>query len=202
MARRRKHLTKAQKERLKQVGKWASVVALTWEAFHAVVLLRQKKRDVFNLALQKQNATKKPLLVVGNPTGDVLSRIFGGDYDCADLCIDARGCSTCENVLAMSVDEGLQTLAAGSYVVYVSPGQLENVPDAHATLTELQRVSGGDLFLTHYNPWTLRSLVAKRRVLAAPPTTRYTEWRDLPWLPGPSKVERLGRLLLRGGRAA
>ncbi len=190
MARRHKKLSKTQKEKLKQAGKWLGLSALTYESFMLFVRNRQRKRDVFNLALQRQAATKRPLLVIGDPGGDVVSRVFGNDFDCADLCISPKGCPSCSNVIAKPVDEALASLGDGSYIVFVAPGILERVPDINATLTNLQRVSGGDIFVAHTHPWTLLSLFAKRRIKAAPPTGNFTEWRDLPWMPGPSKVER------------
>jgi hypothetical protein len=189
--RRSKHLTKKQKERLRQIGKWAGISAFGYEAFMLLVQQRQKTRDVFNLALQRQAASRKPLLVVGSPSSSVLSKIFGTDYDCADLCIDPKGCPGCPNSDTRPIGQALSALGSGSYVVFVSAGQLEHVDDVTATLQELQRVSGGDLFVAHKNPWTLLSLFGKRRILAAPPTGNYTEWRDLPWMPGPSVKQRV-----------
>lgn len=189
---RRKKLSKTQKQRLMQIGKWVGLSSLAYESFMLFIWQRQHKRDAFNLALQKQAATKKPLAVVGDPGGDVVSRLLGNDYDCADLCIDPKGCASCAHVMAEPVDSALSKLGSGSHIVFVAPGILERVPDARATLEALQRVSGGDLFIAHKNPWTLLSLFGKRRILSAPPTTDFTEWRDLPWMPGPSKRERLG----------
>lgn len=187
--RRFKKMSKSRKERLKQIGKWVGLSALTYESFMLFVRARQRKRDVFNLALQRQVATKKPLLVIGDPGGDVVSRVFGNDFDCADLCISPKGCPSCSNVIAKPVDEALASLGDGSYIVFVAPGILERVPSIQTTLESLQRVSGGDVFIAHTHPWTLLSLFAKRRIKSAPPTGDFTEWRDLPWLPGPSKVE-------------
>ncbi len=194
MAKKRFKMTKSRKERLKQIGKWALLLGLSYEAFIQLVYRKQKRRDVFNLALQKQAATNKKLVVVGNPKGDMFSRILGADFDCGDICISANGCPSCSTVLTDGVVPSLKTLSGGSYVVFVNTGVLESEPDMPAALAELQRVSGGDLFIAHKEPFTFSGLIAKRLVLTAPPTTPYTEWKNLPWTKGEHKKERLGTL--------
>jgi len=194
MKRRKLKMTKSRKERLKQIGKWALLLGLSYEAFIQLVYRKQHRRDVFNLALQKQAATSKKLVVVGNPDGDPISRLLGKDFDCADICISVSGCPSCTEQRTGPVLESLKALQSGKYVVFVNTGQLESAPDMEAMLTELQRVSGGDLFIAHKEPFSFSALIAKRLVLTAPPKTPYTQWKNLPWTAGSHKTERLGAL--------
>jgi hypothetical protein len=194
--RRRKVLTKAQRarrERLKTIGKWTGLTILVYELYLAMVNRRQKRRDAFNAALQRNVETSKPLLVIGDPDGRLLSRILGRDSDCGDMCLDLRGCSKCQSGEPGDPFERIKQLGTNASVVFVDTGQLERVPDMPAALSELQRISGGDLFIAHIEPWSLLSLLPpyKRRIKSAPPTTPYTEWRDLPWTPGPAELKRL-----------
>jgi hypothetical protein len=170
----------------------------TYQVYMTVVARRQNRRDTFNGALNAQNATQKPLLVVGDPDGRFLARTLGRDFDCGTTCLDARGCPKCPDVIANTPLAGLQSLEGDSHVIFVDAGQLEKVGDAGAALRELNRVSGGDLFVSRIQPWSLDAWVwpNKRRVLSAPPDTAYTEWRELPWQPGKSEVQRLGSLRL------
>ncbi len=182
MARRRR-LTEAEKrKRWRRVGigaLWAVAGVSAWELYLATVLRKQRLRDTFNLALRRKQETGKPLLVVGDPRGRFLARTLGVDWDCADGCIGF---------------ESLPTMSADSAVIY-SALELEKAADPRAAAREMQRVSGGDLFVVSTEPYSLLSFLPNRRsrVLSAPPTTPYIEWRALPWEAGPSTVERLGR---------
>lgn len=200
MARRKRKLTKeqrARRERLKRVGVWSLVGLVTYEAYLAMVNRRQRRRDVFNAALNAQNATGKPLLVMRDPDGGVLNRTLGRDFDCGDLCIDPRGCPSCANVIVAQPEAGLEQLEDNSHVVYVPPGVIERSRYGEHLITQLHRVAGEDLFVAPLEAWSTLAWLppTRRRVKSAPPTTPYVEWRDLPWQPGPSNVRRSTELM-------
>lgn len=177
-------------DRTKVVLKWGALGIVTYELYMALVVARQKRRDVFNLALQSQSATSKPLFVIGDPDAG-FSRVMGRDFDCGDKCFDERACAKCEGSVAGDIAQALSAQGSNSAVVFVN-GKLESAPDVNALMGELQRVSGGDLFVVTEPRWRLMSLLPprKRWVMTAPPATGHAEYRDLPWLPGPSTVQR------------
>ncbi len=178
MARRRSSLTKQQKKRLKQAAVWAGIGLLSWETFQGMIVRRQRRRDSFQAALNAQSATSKPLAVVGRPDGRALSKSVGKDHDCADLCIDPSGCENCQNVLVADYAEGLSQLPDNSHVLYVDTGILERAADPGTLAAELQRVSGGDLFMAPLGPWSLLAWLPpnKQRVTAAPPAQKQLTW--------------------------
>jgi hypothetical protein len=184
-------LSKKQKDRLKTAGKWGGLGLLTYELYMGMVVQRQRTRDVFNAALQKKTTSGKSLIVVGDPDGYVLSRVLGRDYDCADMCIDPRGCAKCANEKVTSLVDGLAQVPGGSAVVFVAPGVLEREPDVEAALGAIEHAAGGDVYIAAAPVWSFFSLFRKRVVTSAPPHSQYTEWRDMPWIPGPSVLRRL-----------
>ena len=178
-----KFWTPKRKKRLRTTAIWTTLGLITYETYLATVVRRQKRRDIFNLALQAKQSTSKPLLVIGAPRARLINRLLGPDHDCGDMCLDESG----------PIFQALSTMGPNTYVVYVSQ-KLENLDDIESTMGELQRVSGGDLFITHAEPYSLTAWLrpgARQRILSAPPTTPYTEWKDLPWRPGPAEVHRL-----------
>lgn len=180
MARRRRSgLTKRQKQRLKQIATWGGLAWLTWEGWSALVIRRQRRRDAFNAALSRKAETDKPLVVLGDPEGGVIGRVMGVDFDCADLCIDARGCANCENVIVASAEEGLAQLSSGGHVVYVNTGVLERTANPDVLLQQIQRVSGGDFFMAPVSPWSIFAWLppSKRRVLKYPPRDNAVAWK-------------------------
>lgn len=171
MARRRSNLTKKQKERLKQLALWGGLGWLTWEGWSAMVLHRQRRRDGFNAALNAKAELDRPLVVLGDPQGGWLGRILGPDFDCADLCIDARGCANCPNVVVASPEEGLQQLGDSSHIVFVNTGVFERTANPDLLAAEIRRVSGGAFYMAPFSPWTAFAWLppSKRRVLKYPP---------------------------------
>jgi len=174
------------KARWKKAGKialWTGVAAVGYELAIAGIFRRQRRRDVFNQALQAQHRTKKPLWVVGIPKQG-LARVLGPDWDCAD------GCIAPENLV-----EQLQKFGNSSVVLFVGRG-LEGAEDPGLVVREMQRVSGGDLFVAALEPYSLSAWMPwrKQRILTAPPKTTYVEYRALPWRPGPSQVARVAGL--------
>ncbi len=200
MARRkyRSGLTKKQKRRLKQVAAWSGFAWLTWETWSALVIRRQRRRDAFNAALNAKSETGKPLAVLGDPEGGFINRIMGPDFDCADLCIDARGCANCENVIVASAEQGLSQLGTNSHVLYVNTGVFESAANPDTLLSEIQRVGGGDFFMAPYSPWSVFAWLppAKRRLKAYPPRDEQIAWKG--W--GGEQHEAPSNLALAGTR--
>jgi hypothetical protein len=180
--------TPKRKKQLKQVAIWTTLGLITYETYLAAVVRRQKRRDLFNLALQRSQETGKPLLVIGDPRERLLNRLLGPDHDCADGCLTMEGCDTCPNTFAGPIFQTLSALGENTYVVYVSQ-QLESLDNIESSMEQLSRVAGLDLFVTHAEPYSLTAWLtpsAKRRILEAPPSAPYIAYRDLPWRPGKS----------------
>jgi hypothetical protein len=202
---RSKKLSKAQiarRQRLKTIGKWSLLGLATYELYLAMVDRRTRRRDTFNAALQRQIEKSKPLIVLGDPDGYFIARVLSRDFDCAQLCIDPHGCGTCPNTEVGYPEDILTAHGTNSAVIFANIGVVERAKDANKLLSEIQRVSGGDFFAATLQPWSLLAWLppTRRRVLNAPPKTAFTEWRNLPWLPGPAKKERLGSLRLVMGQ--
>lgn len=204
----KKRLTKDQKlrrERLMTVGKWTGLGLLTYELYVVLVLRRQHRRDAFNAALNAKRASNKPLLVIGDPDGSFVNRVMGRDFDCADMCIDPKGCPSCTNVMVAEPEVALASMASNSYVLFVNAGYFEASKNAEALLDQMKRVSGGDLFMAYREPWSLSAFspFMKRRVKAAPPIAPYIEWSKLPWggagASGTQKLALKGYVLTPGG---
>jgi hypothetical protein len=197
---RTKRLTKAalaRRQRIKTVLKWSALGLLTYELYLAMVDRRTRRRDAFNAALQRQVATSKPLIVLGDPDGYFISRVLSRDFDCGELCVDPHGCGACNTAVGYPEDV-LASHGNNSAVIFANIGTIERAKDANKLMSEIQRVSGGDFYAATLEPWSILAWLppTRRRVLSAPPKTQYTEWRNLPWLPGPAKKERLGSLRL------
>lgn len=179
-----KHPTKAKKReywrKVRKVAMWVGVGVGAWELYLATVLRKQRLRDTFNLALQRSQATGKKLMVIGDPHGRFLARTLGPDWDCAGNCSDIPR---------------LADLGANSSVVFLA-FELEHTPDVRGAVAQLQRVSGGDLFVAGTEPYSLLAWLPgrQRRVLTAPPKTPYIEVKALPWTGGGDKERLLGRV--------
>jgi len=175
----------ARMQRFKKVALWTGVGLISYELFIALVIRRQNRRDVFNQAVAAANATQKQLVVVGNPDGGLVNSTVGRDYDCGELCIDERGCPKCKVQAVARLEQVLPTLPDNSAVIFVS-GTLEYVDNLPQVLAQLQRVSGGDLYIAHVQPYTLTAFLypgAKRRLFTAPPVSPNVTWQPLPWRP-------------------
>ena len=137
--------------------------------------------------------TGKPLAVLGAPAGRAMSKMLGGDHECADLCIDPKGCEGCDNVMVAEYADALTQMAAGSHVLYVDTGVFERAQFPDDFASELQRVSGGDLFMAPLGQWSLFAYLPpnKQRVSSAPPAQAQLAWRG--W-----RAESAGQLSLAG----
>jgi hypothetical protein len=171
------------------ITKWTLIGIGAREAYLALGPRRQRRRDVFNLAQHRAAQTGKQLIVVGDPDAGVVNRFIGRDYDCGTLCIDAMGCLKCDNQITGRLEDVLPTMESNSAVIYVS-AVLEYVDNIDQVVAELQRVSGGDVFVVTVEPWTLTSFFypgARRQFHEAPPRNERYRWRELWWSPSTSE---------------
>lgn len=127
-------------------------------------------------------ADRKPLMVVGDPDTGFVTRFFGRDYGCGDVCTDITGCPSCPNGIRGPLETVLPRLPSSSYVVYVSC-TLEYVTDLPRCIRELERVavSGGIFVVRVEQPHSTFTLYpgAKWILDSAPPTG---PWRYRPTL--------------------
>jgi hypothetical protein len=167
------------------VAKWLAIGVAAREVYLALGPSRQKRRDIFNLAQHQAKQSGKRLIVVGSPDTGIVNRFVGRDYDCGDLCLDLVGCMSCDNYAQGRLEDVLPQLESNSAVVYVSM-TLEYVQDLDKVLAELERVSGGDLYVVTVPPWTLTAFLypgARRQFLQAPPDDAQFQWRPHYWSP-------------------
>lgn len=158
---------------------------ITREVWLAFVTRRQRQRTVFGLAEERAKATGKPLVVVGDPARGIVVRWFGPTYQCGRVCVDTHGCPACETQIAGRLEEVLPRMETNSAVVFVA-NALEQVDDIALVATNLDRISGGDLFVTHVESASLVGWFwpgTRRRILFAPPEGPDLVYRPLPWHP-------------------
>lgn len=156
-------------------------VVLANEAVLAFGTRRRTRRRLYAEALAHARRIQKPLLVVGDPDTGFVTRFFGRDYGCGDVCTDITGCPRCPVGLKGSLEEVLARLPARSHVIVVEY-TLEYVPKLPEAVRELERVAvPGGLYVGHVEPGSL--------------TSRF--WFGGQWVvesapPGPWRYRRLG----------
>jgi hypothetical protein len=124
------------------------------------------------LARRRSKETGKPLIVVGAPD---IGPTMGPS--CGDLTLDIQPTS-CPRALQVDISRPIP-LPSNVGVVLVTC-VLEVVDDYDSAMSELERISGGDLFVVRVEPWTLtahlypgaRRTVDNRYVVEAPPRWR------------------------------
>jgi hypothetical protein len=162
---------------------------LAREARLAFVTRRAKRRRVYAEAMAHARAAGVPLLVVGDPDTGFVTRFFGRDYGCGDVCTDITGCPRCPVGLKGSLEEVLARLPARSHVIAVEY-TLEYVPKLPEAVREIERVAiPGGIHVGHLEPGSLTSQLwfgGKWVVESAPP--------------GPWRYRRLGEPALARGQ--
>lgn len=108
---------------------------------------RSLRGRMFERARRRATLIQRPLAVVGAP--DSWST---GGYPCGDVTIDIAD-SDCPNLYRLDITEPLP-FDDDSLVVFVSC-VLEYVDDFDSAVTELYRISGGNLYNVRVEPWTL-----------------------------------------------
>lgn len=148
----------------------------------------EDRKSMFARAQERARATGKPLMVIGDPFNGTWSRWVGQSYGCGDVCVDLTGCPDCSKEttrVAGDISEVILSVPDNSFVVFVSC-VLEYVDaDLDDLHLELQRVSGGDLFIVTVSPYTLTSIlyhwigesVPRHRIYGAPPDHEFVHAR-------------------------
>lgn len=121
------------------VGAWESL----WWAVR-----RRRRTSLYELAQRRAAELGRPLLVIGSPDGGVT-----GGYGCGDMTVDLNPSAVCPNHIVADVCENIP-LGDDSCVVFVSC-VLEYVSDLDRAMSEIDRVSGGERFIAHVEPWTI-----------------------------------------------
>lgn len=151
------------------VGLYA--IADTYSCFFA---RRHARRAYYSRARERARELGLPLLVVGDPDTGYITKYFGRDYGCGDVCTDLSGCPACAVRLPGRLEDVLPTLAAQSHVVFVSV-TLEYVDDLPLCIRELERVAApAGLFVVRVEPYSSTFWLypgAKWVLFSAPPAS-------------------------------
>jgi hypothetical protein len=160
---------------LKVVGALWGALAVR-EIGLAFVSRRKRRRDVYAEAMSHAQSLGVPLLVVGDPDTGFVTRFFGRDYGCGDVCTDLTGCPQCPVGVRGSLEEVLAGLPTASHVIAVQY-TLEYVPNLPEAIRELERVAvpcglhvgllepgsltsrfwfGGHWIIDDHDPWRYR----------------------------------------------
>lgn len=132
-------------------------VVLAGEAALAFGSRRTRRRELYAQGLAHARRAQVPLLVVGDPDTGFVTRFFGRDYGCGDVCTDITGCPRCPVGLKGSLERVLERLPDRSHVIVVEY-TLEYVPRLPDAVRELERVAvPGGLYVGHLEPGSLTS---------------------------------------------
>jgi hypothetical protein len=108
-----------------------------------------RRYNYYKASLYDAKKNKKKLLVVGCPSsGGVSGKIsyLLNLYGCGDILIDIKKNSKCFNHVSTDLKNFLSVQKDNSYVIFVSV-VLEYIENIDETLIELERVSGGNLYV-------------------------------------------------------
>lgn len=167
---------------LRGLGLFAGAIAL-WELYLALGPRRVRRRQTYERAMLRARELGRPLVVLGAPAGGAVNGILGPDYGCGDLCVDLEGCPGCPTATTGPAEAVLAELADDSAVVFVSC-TLEYVDDVEQVWGDLQRISGGELFVVTVEPLSLTAWFypGAQRVITAPATPLLPlRYKALPW---------------------
>jgi hypothetical protein len=172
-----------------------ALLVLAWEWLQVAVIRQNRRSLIWAQANERKNQTNKKLIVIGDPDADnfafdgLRDMLQGGDwrtyaYGYGDVCIDINGCPQVADKPGRSIKADLKdvlpTLATNSAVIFISC-VLEYVDDLPTIAAELERISGGDLFIVNMEPHSLKTRYApnlgysfprKWRIINAPPNGR------------------------------
>jgi hypothetical protein len=165
------------------------IALLFYELFIILIWRKQRRKNIYELALKKSKETGKRLFVIGDPNNDNKSIDGKADYGCGDICLDKEtGCDICPNGVKDSLENFLPKLQDNSYVIFASC-VLEYVSNFEMVKKELNRVSGGDLFIVHIEPYSLKTNLCpnlgygkfkrKRIIYSAPPYSKDIKSKEL-----------------------
>jgi hypothetical protein len=128
----------------------AAVVAVDAAGWVERMRLRRK---LYDDALAKARERGKPMLVVGRPTGWTPGATSFKRHGPGDVCIDIAGASECPVGLQADVTD-LSRWSDDSFGSVFSACVLEQVEDLAAAWREINRVSGGHVYIVHAQAWT------------------------------------------------
>lgn len=163
---------------------------ILYELFIILVQRKWRRKDIYDQAVKRSQETGKRLFVIGDPNNDNKSLDGKADYGCGDVCLDKEtGCQLCPNGVKDSLENVLPQIPDNSYVVFVSC-VLEYVDNFEMVKSELNRISGGDLFVVNIEPNTLKTNLfpnlgyggkfkRKRIIYSAPPYSPDIKYREL-----------------------
>lgn len=159
------------------------------DALIAWIQRSSHQRRMFKNASRLAKEKGKLLVVIGDPRAQNTMTQYFPTYDCGDICIDIGGC-TCNKesvILKMDVLEALKNMKSDSAVIYES--EVLEFVDYNITpiVAEIERVSGGDQFSTHFSGMRSRFLskskhdawTPKRIIVQYPPHKPY-KWLETP----------------------
>lgn len=132
---------------------------VAWELVAAARRFGARRRQ-FAAALARSKATRRPLVVVGDPDTGLVTR-FGRANPCGDITIDLTGAPNCSRGVAHNLTKGpTPGIAADSAVVFVS-AVVEYTQDAQAAWREILRMAGSteNVFAVAVWPATLTGTV-------------------------------------------
>lgn len=121
------------------VAKWGLGLYAAREAFDAFVTRRRARRDGYAQAETLARRTGTPLLVIGDPDTGFITKHFGRDYGCGDVCTDTTGCPLCGTRITGRLEDVLPRLPSRSHVIFESL-TLEYVDDLPLVQREIARV--------------------------------------------------------------
>tara|TARA_Y100000034_G_scaffold136416_1_gene212760 strand:+ start:1940 stop:2440 length:501 start_codon:yes stop_codon:yes gene_type:complete len=119
----------------------------------ATALRWRDRSRLFKRAQEVAKARGKPLLVVGRPFGwsdstqSSLKR-----HGCGDVCIDITGCPECQQGHKADVSD-LSRFEDNSFGAAFASCVMEHVDDLPEAWRELNRVTGGNVFVVHPQKW-------------------------------------------------
>lgn len=140
------------------------ILILINELYHTIKRQYDRLRN-FNLAKQRAERIKKPLIVIGDPYNGKASRFYSKiykTYGCGDETVDLTGSPRCPNGIKNDIYSYLKTKPSNYGVFFVSC-VLEYVDNIDEIIKELYRVSGSkdNLFIVSVNDKSLAAYIYK-----------------------------------------
>ena len=165
------------------------IIFLIFIFFYDILIQRPFKRFFYyKLAKKCSEKKNKKLLVIGCPSsGGLSSKIY--NYKCGDITVDINTCD-CENNIKLDITKGFKNFKENSCVVFIS-AVLEYIEPSkmHFVLSELNRISGGDLYVVPINNiidniipnfgsyyQNNEFLIRKNKIIKSPPFYNYIEY--------------------------
>jgi hypothetical protein len=145
---------------------------LDWELFW-YQKRRKNRESVYQAALRRSKELKRPLVIIGAPDRGATK----SPWEEAALVVDIGPSDVVppKKFLQADICERLP-IKDNSCVVYVAC-VLEYVGDGPAAMRELQRISGGHLFVVRVEPWTGTAYLYPGAKRTIPPIAPAPVWR-------------------------